>query len=349
MPSSISSPKNPPVHRDNRRLGLRVGCQISKRSTISATPLSSNPSYANPGSEDGFHRDYFDIDTGSPDSDLSRRAHQPVYAPAASPPSPSDATAAPLRARCTTSERGRTITVDQHHDRRAANKARWAKDETQHHLPELPAARRTDHRLAHPPQSQTRPLPRANPQPTMAHHPNRGHQPTTPHQPRTRPHPHRLGTQPHLNHQTRTPNPKTRPPPPNQQPPTNQHPPTAHPRGNKQHPFRSIAQHPPRPDTEGVSLRRDHKPQHRSRRDRLHNRQGPSLRYRHPQKGGPQSIGKSRGGWTTKIHTVAAHDRTAITLSLSPGQAHDAPTGLRTARRRRSPAPEAVLGDGPCP
>ena len=44
-------------------------------------------------------------------------------------------------------------------------------------------------------------------------------------------------------------------------------------------------------------------------------------------KGGPQSIGKSRGGWTTKIHMVAADDRTAITLSLSPGQAHDAPTG----------------------
>ena len=36
----------------------------------------------------------------------------------------------PLRARCTTSERGRTIKVDQHHDLRAANKARWAKDET---------------------------------------------------------------------------------------------------------------------------------------------------------------------------------------------------------------------------
>ena len=37
----------------------------------------------------------------------------------------------PLRARCTTSKRGRTITVDKHHDRRAANKPRWAKEETQ--------------------------------------------------------------------------------------------------------------------------------------------------------------------------------------------------------------------------
>ena len=56
------------------------------------------------------------------------------------------------------------------------------------------------------------------------------------------------------------------------------------------------------------------------------------------KKGGPQSIGKSRGGWTTKIHTVAAHDRTAITFSLSPRQAHDAPTGC-----------ELLAGVGPQP
>jgi hypothetical protein len=40
-----------------------------------------------------------------------------------------------------------------------------------------------------------------------------------------------------------------------------------------------------------------------------------------------QAIGKSRGGWTTKIHMVAADARTAITFSLSPGQAGDAPLG----------------------
>ena len=39
------------------------------------------------------------------------------------------------------------------------------------------------------------------------------------------------------------------------------------------------------------------------------------------KKNGPQSIGKSRGGWTTKIHMVAADARTAMTFSLSPGQA----------------------------
>ncbi|MEZ5664699.1 MAG: IS5 family transposase [Burkholderiaceae bacterium] len=46
-------------------------------------------------------------------------------------------------------------------------------------------------------------------------------------------------------------------------------------------------------------------------------------------KNGPQSIGKSRGGWTTKVHLVAADARTAVTFSLSPGQAHDAPEGRR--------------------
>ena len=47
------------------------------------------------------------------------------------------------------------------------------------------------------------------------------------------------------------------------------------------------------------------------------------------EKNGPQAIGKSRGGWTTKIHLVAADARTAVTFSLSPGQAHDAPEGRK--------------------
>ncbi|MDO9253336.1 IS5 family transposase [Hydrogenophaga sp.] len=47
------------------------------------------------------------------------------------------------------------------------------------------------------------------------------------------------------------------------------------------------------------------------------------------KKNGPQAIGKSRGGWNTKIHMVAADARTAVTFSLSPGQAHDAPEGRR--------------------
>ncbi|HEX6111125.1 MAG TPA: IS5/IS1182 family transposase, partial [Geminicoccaceae bacterium] len=34
----------------------------------------------------------------------------------------------------------------------------------------------------------------------------------------------------------------------------------------------------------------------------------------------PQAIGRSRSGWTTKIHLVAAKKRTALTFARSPGQ-----------------------------
>ncbi len=65
------------------------------------------------------------------------------------------------------------------------------------------------------------------------------------------------------------------------------------------------------------------------------------------KKNGPQAIGKSRGGWTTNIHLVAANARTAVTLALSPGQAHDTPRG-RELLRRLSRLPEGlpVLMDG---
>ena len=43
---------------------------------------------------------------------------------------------------------------------------------------------------------------------------------------------------------------------------------------------------------------------------------------------GPQSIGKSRGGWTTKIHMVSASGRQAMIFRLSAGQANDAPRQL---------------------
>ena len=64
------------------------------------------------------------------------------------------------------------------------------------------------------------------------------------------------------------------------------------------------------------------------------------------KKNGPQAIGKSRGGWNTKIHLVAANDRIALTFALSPGQAHDAPEGrkLLTRWQRRL---VGVDGDGP--
>ena len=44
-------------------------------------------------------------------------------------------------------------------------------------------------------------------------------------------------------------------------------------------------------------------------------------------------MGRSRGGWTTKIHLVAADARTAITFALSPGQAHDAPEVRKLLQR----------------
>ncbi len=47
------------------------------------------------------------------------------------------------------------------------------------------------------------------------------------------------------------------------------------------------------------------------------------------RKNGPQSIGKSRGGWNTKIHMVAADARTAVAFTLSSGNAHDAPEGRK--------------------
>ena len=48
---------------------------------------------------------------------------------------------------------------------------------------------------------------------------------------------------------------------------------------------------------------------------------------------GPQAIGKSRGGWTTGIHLIAADVQTAVTFPLSPGQARDVPEGRRLLHR----------------
>ena len=44
-------------------------------------------------------------------------------------------------------------------------------------------------------------------------------------------------------------------------------------------------------------------------------------------KNGPPSIGKSRGGWSTKVPLVAADARTALTFALSPGEVSDAVAG----------------------
>ena len=67
-----------------------------------------------------------------------------------------------------------------------------------------------------------------------------------------------------------------------------------------------------------------------------HHREGSPRRDRCAKQNGPQALGKSRGGWTTKIHRVAAEARTAVTVSLSPGQTHDAPEGRKLLHRLRA-------------
>jgi len=44
-------------------------------------------------------------------------------------------------------------------------------------------------------------------------------------------------------------------------------------------------------------------------------------------KKGPQSIGKSRGGLTTKIHSIVADETLPIVRQWSPGSASDDPEG----------------------
>ena len=75
-----------------------------------------------------------------------------------------------------------------------------------------------------------------------------------------------------------------------------------------------------------------HPNQDRGGLGRQHDRQSPSRRHGRSKKNGPQAVGKSRGGWTTKIHMVATDARTALTFSLSPGQAHEAPAGRALLR-----------------
>src|SRR6478609_5758358 len=77
--------------------------------------------------------------------------------------------------------------------------------------------------------------------------------------------------------------------------------------------------------------------QDRGRLAGQHQHQGAPRWHRGVKKNGPQAIGKSRGGWNTKIHMVAADARTAITFSLSPGQAHDAPEGRALLSRLGAP------------
>ena len=60
------------------------------------------------------------------------------------------------------------------------------------------------------------------------------------------------------------------------------------------------------------------------------------------KKNGEQSIGRSCGGLTTKVHTMAASEKEAVALTLSAGQCHDAPQGrdlMETAGRQKTLTP----------
>ena len=61
---------------------------------------------------------------------------------------------------------------------------------------------------------------------------------------------------------------------------------------------------------------------------RQYNREGAPGRNGCFKTSGEQSIGRSRGGITTKIHMVTASDRAVVGFSLSGGQARDAPEGI---------------------
>jgi hypothetical protein len=63
----------------------------------------------------------------------------------------------------------------------------------------------------------------------------------------------------------------------------------------------------------------------------------------HAQKNGSQAIGKSRGGWNTKAHLIAANDRFALTFGLSGGNAHDAPEGRALLKAWRKPIMDVPL------
>ena len=173
------------------------------------TPIVK-PIVRKPHIEDGYHRDDFGIDTGARTVTCPAR-HTTRIRPGGTAPFSKWCTGCPLRTRCTTSARGRTITIDRHHNLRAKNKARCAKDETQNtyrtYRPpvERAIAWLTRHQARRVPYRGLAPNQQWLTTPTAAINPR------TPHQPRTRPRTHRLGTQPHLNHQTRTrpPNPTT--------------------------------------------------------------------------------------------------------------------------------------------
>ncbi len=118
------------------------GSALETFDDLGHTPVVK-PIVRKPHIKDGFHRDDFDIDTGAR-TVTCPAGHTARLRPGGTAPFAKRCNGCPLRARCTTSKTGRTITVDKHHDLRAANKTRWAKDETRNTYRNLrPSVERT--------------------------------------------------------------------------------------------------------------------------------------------------------------------------------------------------------------
>src|ERR1700687_2070106 len=76
--------------------------------------------------------------------------------------------------------------------------------------------------------------------------------------------------------------------------------------------------------------------------DRCYHRARSSAQRRRAKKNGPQAIGRSRGGLTTKIHALVDALGNPVELMLTPGQAHD----LACAEPLIDNAdPDALIGD----
>jgi len=72
---------------------------------------------------------------------------------------------------------------------------------------------------------------------------------------------------------------------------------------------------------------RNHRDSYRSISFGQHILQSSPRRTRGFKKLGKQAIGKSKGGWNTKLHLVSADDKVIIEMHLSGGECHDAPEG----------------------
>ena len=64
-------------------------------------------------------------------------------------------------------------------------------------------------------------------------------------------------------------------------------------------------------------------------------------------RGARQAIGRSRGGWTSKLHALAVDDRTVLSLARSPGQGRRCALGPRTVAPPRPASWPAGAVGGP--